>query len=199
MCDMDGVLVHEGQLVPGADAFLNALRDRGRAFLILTNNSIYTARDLPARLVGSVSTSPERPSGPRPMATAAFLKSSAPAARPTCMGEAGLTTALHEVGLRPHRPPPGLRGARRDPDLQLRGDHQGDPADRATAPGSSPPTPTPPGPSPEGALPAYRFGRGADHKATGVAPYFVGKPNPLMMREALNSLGAHSEIDGDGR
>ncbi len=48
---MDGVLVHEGQLIPGADAFLEALRRRGHPFLILTNNSIYSARDLSARLV----------------------------------------------------------------------------------------------------------------------------------------------------
>ena len=46
---MDGVLVHEGQLIPGADSFLGALRRRGHPFLVLTNNSIYSARDLSAR------------------------------------------------------------------------------------------------------------------------------------------------------
>jgi NagD protein len=30
-------------------------------------------------------------------------------------------------------------------------------------------------------------------RATGIEPYFVGKPNPLMMRYALNQIGAHSE------
>ena len=50
LTDMDGVLMHEGVPVPGADAFIKKLRDSGRPFLVLTNNSIYTARDLHARL-----------------------------------------------------------------------------------------------------------------------------------------------------
>ena len=50
MSDMDGVLVHEEQLIPGADEFIERLRDAGTPFLVLTNNSIYTPRDLRARL-----------------------------------------------------------------------------------------------------------------------------------------------------
>ena len=50
LTDMDGVLVHEGQPVPGAPEFINRMRATGKPFLVLTNNSIYTPRDLQARL-----------------------------------------------------------------------------------------------------------------------------------------------------
>src|SRR5436305_608713 len=50
LMDMDGVLVHEEQAIPGADRFLGRLKEVGAPFLVLTNNSIYTRRDLAARL-----------------------------------------------------------------------------------------------------------------------------------------------------
>jgi NagD protein len=50
LSDMDGVLVKEEHLVPGADEFLAELKSNGIDFLVLTNNSIYTPRDLRARL-----------------------------------------------------------------------------------------------------------------------------------------------------
>lgn len=53
LMDMDGVLVREEQAIPGADAFLGRLRERDTPFLVLTNNSIYTRRDLAARLAAS--------------------------------------------------------------------------------------------------------------------------------------------------
>ena len=53
LMDMDGVLVHEEQAIPGADRFLANLRKREAPFLVLTNNSIYTRRDLAARLRAS--------------------------------------------------------------------------------------------------------------------------------------------------
>ena len=51
LTDMDGVLVHEVQALPGGPEFIDALQANGRPFLVLTNNSIYTARDLRARLL----------------------------------------------------------------------------------------------------------------------------------------------------
>jgi NagD protein len=53
LMDMDGVLVHEEQAIPGADRFIKALQAAGLPFLVLTNNSIYTQRDLAARLARS--------------------------------------------------------------------------------------------------------------------------------------------------
>ena len=98
MCDMDGVLVHEGQLVPGADDFLNALRSCGRTFLVLTNNSIHSARDLSARLGNLGLDVPPESLWTSAQATAAFLASQRPGGTAFVVGEAGLTTALHEAG-----------------------------------------------------------------------------------------------------
>jgi NagD protein len=53
--------------------------------------------------------------------------------------------------------------------------------------------PDPTGPAPDGPLPATGSVAALISRATGIAPYFVGKPNPLMMRYALNAIGAHSE------
>jgi ribonucleotide monophosphatase NagD (HAD superfamily) len=116
LMDMDGVLVHEQRAVPGADRFLARLRETATPFLVLTNNSIYTRRDLSARLRAS-----------------------------------------------------GLE-----------------------VPEESITNPDPTGPSPDGPLPATGSVAALISHATGVQPYFVGKPNPLMMRSALNAIDAHS-------
>src|SRR3954468_18823027 len=96
--DMDGVLVHEEQMIPGADRFLASLRDRGAPFLVLTNNSIYTRRDLSARLRLTGLEVPESSIWTSALATAAFLDSQRPGGSAFVIGEAGLTTALHEGG-----------------------------------------------------------------------------------------------------
>jgi NagD protein len=97
--DMDGVLVHEEVAVPGADRFLARLRELGRPFLVLTNNSIYTRRDLSARLRLTGLDVPEDALWTSALATARFLESQRPAGSAFVIGEAGLTTALHEAGL----------------------------------------------------------------------------------------------------
>ena len=53
LSDMDGVLVHEGRPVPGAAEFIKRLSESGKKFRVLTNNSIYTPRDLAARLASA--------------------------------------------------------------------------------------------------------------------------------------------------
>jgi len=98
MTDMDGVLVHEGQLIPGADAFLGALTAAGYPFLVLTNNSIYSARDLSARLRNLGLDVPPESLWTSAEATAAFLNSQRPNGTAFVVGEAGLTSALHEAG-----------------------------------------------------------------------------------------------------
>src|SRR5262245_30618931 len=95
---MDGVLIHEGILVPGADEFIKRLRESGRRFLVLTNNSIYTPRDLRARLAHTGIDLPEEAVWTSALATAQFLDSQRPDGSAYVIGEAGLTTALHEVG-----------------------------------------------------------------------------------------------------
>src|SRR6201985_146389 len=98
LMDMDGVLVHEEQAIPGADQFVERLRQLGRRFLVLTNNSIYTRRDLAARLRTSGLDVPEDAIWTSALATARFLDDQRPAGSAFVIGEAGLTTALHEAG-----------------------------------------------------------------------------------------------------
>src|SRR4051812_11833219 len=96
--DMDGVLVHEDQPVPGADRFVARLRELGLPFLVLTNNSIYTPRDLSARLSLVGLDVPEESIWTSALATARFLEAQRPGASAFVIGEAGITTALHEAG-----------------------------------------------------------------------------------------------------
>src|SRR5438094_1455060 len=98
LMDMDGVLVHEEQAIPGADRFLAALRERGIPHMLLTNNSIYTRRDLAARLRASGLEVDEESIWTSALATARFLEDQRPGGSAFVIGEAGLTTALHEAG-----------------------------------------------------------------------------------------------------
>ena len=98
LTDMDGVLVHEDSAIPGAADFIAALVDSGRRFLVLTNNSIFTPRDLRARLLASGIDVPERAIWTSALATAQFLADQRPGGSAFVVGESGLTTALHEIG-----------------------------------------------------------------------------------------------------
>jgi NagD protein len=102
LTDMDGVLVHENQAIPGAAELIQRWVDTSKRFLVLTNNSIFTPRDLAARLRASGLEVPEENIWTSALATAQFLKdqvqSSDSGNRAYTIGEAGLTTALHEAG-----------------------------------------------------------------------------------------------------
>ncbi|EHN11569.1 putative NagD-like phosphatase Actinobacterial subfamily [Patulibacter medicamentivorans] len=192
LMDMDGVLVHEEQAIPGAERFLARLAELGLPFLVLTNNSIYTRRDLAARLRASGLEVPESSIWTSALATAGFLADQRPDGSAFVIGEAGLTTALHEAG---------YTQTDRDPDYVVLGETRTYSFERitrairliergarfiATNPDAT-------GPSLEGPLPATGSVAALISKATGVEPYYVGKPNPLMMRSALNAIDAHSE------
>jgi NagD protein len=192
LMDMDGVLVHEEHLIPGADKLLEELRAKGNQFLVLTNNSIYTQRDLRARLHRTGLDVPEQSIWTSALATAKFLDSQRPEGSAFVIGEAGLTTALHEIG---------YVLTDRDPDYVVLGETRTysftsiTTAIRLIEQGARfiATNPDATGPSREGSLPATGSVAALIEKATGHRPYFVGKPNPLMMRSALNTLGAHSE------
>jgi NagD protein len=192
LMDMDGVLVHEEIAIPGADRFIGRLRELGRPFLVLTNNSIYTRRDLAARLRLSGLDVPEEAIWTSALATAGFLEDQRPDGSAYVIGEAGLTTALHQSG---------YTLTERDPDYVVLGETRTYSFERITKAirlidGGArfiATNPDPTGPSPDGALPATGSVAALISHATGVAPYFVGKPNPLMIRSALNALDAHSE------
>jgi NagD protein len=192
LMDMDGVLVHEDRAIPGADRFLARLRERGLPFLVLTNNSMYTRRDLAARLAQLGLDVPEESIWTSALATARFLEDQRPGGTAFAIGEAGLTTALHSAG---------YTLSERDPDYVVLGETRTysferiaqairlvDAGARFIAT-----NPDPTGPTPDGPLPATGSVAALISRATGVQPYFVGKPNPLMMRSALNAIDAHSE------
>ena len=192
LTDMDGVLIHEGVPIPGADAFLKKLRDSGKPFLVLTNNSIYTARDLHARLTRMGLHVPAENIWTSALATAQFLDKQHPGGTAYVIGEAGLTTALHDIGyvLTDSEPDFVILGETRTYSFEAMTRAvrliNGGARFIATNPDET-------GPSAEGALPATGAVAALITKATGKEPYFVGKPNPLMMRTGLNAIGAHSE------
>ncbi|WP_329457730.1 HAD-IIA family hydrolase [Streptomyces sp. NBC_01497] len=192
LTDMDGVLVHEGVPIPGAAEFLKRLRDSGKPFLVLTNNSIYTPRDLQARLSRMGLQVPVENIWTSALATARFLEDQRPGGTAYVIGEAGLTTALHDIGyvLTDHEPDYVVLGETRTYSFEaltraIRLINNGA-RFICTNPDET-------GPSAEGPLPAAGAVAALITKATGKDPYFAGKPNPLMMRTGLNAIGAHSE------
>jgi NagD protein len=192
LTDMDGVLIHEGVPIPGADAFVKRLRESGKPFLVLTNNSIYTARDLHARLQRMGLDVPVENIWTSALATAKFLDDQRPGGTAYVIGEAGLTTALHDIGyvLTDHEPDYVVLGETRTYSFEAMTKAvrliKGGARFIATNPDET-------GPSAEGPLPATGAVAALITKATGKQPYFAGKPNPLMMRTGLNAIGAHSE------
>jgi NagD protein len=192
LTDMDGVLVHEGEPVPGAPEFVSRLKTSGTPFLILTNNSIYTPRDLQARLTRIGFDVPEQAIWTSGLATAQFLADQRPGGTAYVIGEAGLTTAMHAAGyvLSEFAPDYVVLGETRTYSFE-----QITKAIRLIDGGARfiCTNPDATGPSIEGALPAAGSVAAMISKATGVEPYFVGKPNPMMMRSALNTIEAHSE------
>ncbi|WP_422678140.1 HAD-IIA family hydrolase [Blastococcus brunescens] len=189
---MDGVLVHEEKALPGAADFLERLVAKQRRFLVLTNNSIFTPRDLAARLARTGLHVPEESIWTSALATADFLTTQLPGGSAYVIGEAGLTTALHEVG---------YVMTDSDPDYVVLGETRTysfeaiTRAIRLIGRGARfiATNPDVTGPSPEGPLPATGSVAAMITRATGAEPYFVGKPNPMMFRSAMNRIDAHSE------
>ncbi|MEA2482396.1 MAG: 5-nucleotidase [Thermoleophilaceae bacterium] len=192
LMDMDGVLVREEHAIPGAPEFIARLRETGTPFLLLTNNSMWTRRDLAARLRAGGLDVPEESIWTSALATAKFLADQRPGGTAFVIGESGLTTALHESGYTIDE---------RDPDYVVLGETRTysferiSQAIRLIVRGARfiATNPDPTGPAPGGPLPATGSVAALISRATGREPYFVGKPNPLMMRTALNTLEAHSE------
>ena len=195
LIDMDGVLVHEETAIPGAADFIARLTELGRRFMVMTNNSIYTPRDLAARLRASGMDIPEANIWTSALATARFLAKQRPGGSAFVIGESGLTTALHDAG---------YTLTEREPDYVVLGETRTYSFERVTrairlvTEGARfiATNPDPTGPTHEGPVPATGAVAALISRATGVEPYFVGKPNPLMVRSALNALDAHSEEAG---
>jgi NagD protein len=192
---MDGVLVHEGKALDGAAELIKQWQDAGTPFLVLTNNSIYTPRDLSARLRAGGLDVPEDRIWTSALATADFLKSQNASGTAYVIGESGLTQALHDIG---------YVQTDVNPDYVVLGETRNFSFENltkairlinagarfiATNPDAT-------GPSAEGVLPATGAVAALITKATGKDPYIVGKPNPMMFRSAMRKIGAHSQSTG---
>lgn len=192
LTDMDGVLIKEGELIPGADAFIEALRDNNIRFMVLTNNAMSTQRDLSARLATMGLDIPENNIWTSAAATASYLSSQVPVSTAYVIGETGLTTAMHESG---------WIFTDNDPEFVVLGETRTYSFEAITTACNliiggarficTNPDVTAPGP--QGVLPATGAVAAMITAVTGKEPYYIGKPNPVMMRSALNHIGAHSE------
>jgi NagD protein len=190
--DMDGVVVQGDRLIDGAQDLIARLQSRNVKFLILTNNSIYTPRDLAARLRFLGLEVPAENLYTSALATARFLHAQHPHGSAYVVGEAGLTTALHDAGytLTEH-----------DPDYVVIGETTSYSferiarAVRLVTDGARfiATNPDPVGPGRLGLTPATGALAALISRASGVDAYFIGKPNPLMLRTALRQLDVHSE------
>lgn len=192
LIDMDGVIVRGHAPIAGAAEFIGRLRDGDFEFMVLTNNPLYTPRDLSYRLrVTGLDIEPER-IYTSAMATAQFLHLQKPEGTAYVVGESGLTHAIHEVG---------YVITDRNPDYVVLGETHAYSIDQITAAirlvaaGSHfiATNPDKSGPSEFGIVPACGAMAALIEQASGRRPLFIGKPNPLMMRLALNHLGVHSE------
>jgi NagD protein len=192
MMDMDGVLITGSVMVPGADRFIEKLKAREAKFLVLTNNPRYTPGDLSHRLQWIGLEIPPENIFTSAMAAARFLHAQKPGGKAFVLGESGLTDAIHRAGyvitdLDPDYVVLGETGSF-DIDLITK-------AMRLIQAGAHfiATNPDPSGPSETGLVPACGAMAAFIERATGVPPFFVGKPNPLMMRLALKYLEVHSE------
>lgn len=191
ICDMDGVIYHGNQVLPGVVEFINWLHRENKEFLFLTNNSGYTRRELQQKLARMGLDISEEHFYTSALATAAFLKEQAPGCSVYAIGEAGLANALYDAGITMNDVNPdyvvigegksySLDTLTKATNLVLRG---------AKLIGANSDLT---GPIENGIAPACRALIAPIELATGKQAYFCGKPNPLMMRTGLNILGCHS-------
>ena len=192
LIDMDGVLVRGSRVIPGAEGFIRRLQEAEARFLIFTNNPLYTQRDLAHRLQSTgLDVQPDN-IFTSAMATASFLKAQTHNRKAFVIGESGLTMPLHDAG---------FIVTDIDPDYVILGETHTYNLEMitrairligmgarfiATNPDTS-------GPGEGGLVPACGAMAALIEKASGKRAYFIGKPNPLMMRMALNYLNVHSE------
>jgi NagD protein len=191
LIDMDGVIYRGTNMIPGADLFVERLEKLGRKFLFLTNSSDSTPVDLQGRLSAMGIQVDVECFYTSALATAAFLHAQKPEGKAFIIGERGLKEALFEVG---------YTITEKDPDYVILGETKNyDFYQIATAirliDGGVPFIATNPdvtGPFDGGIIPACGSFAALIEKATGRIPYFIGKPNPLIMRKALRTLDVHS-------
>jgi NagD protein len=192
LCDMDGVIYHGNRLLAGATEFVAWLKREGKRFLFLTNSSERSPRELSQKMARLGIEVPEENFYTSALATAAFVSSQIPGGSAYVIGEPGLVKALYDAGFSMNDVNPdyvivgetrsyGYERITHAIQLVLRG---------ARLVGTNPDLT---GPSEEGIVPATRALISPIELATGRSAYFIGKPNPLIMRNALRALGSRRE------
>jgi len=192
ICDMDGVLYHGNRLLPGAKEFVAWLRQEKKRFLFLTNSSERSPKELDQKLARLGIDVSEEHFYTSALSTAAFLKSQSPGCSAYVIGEAGLINALYDAGLSMNNV---------NPDYVVVGESHSYTFDTlqkainlvlngARLIGTNPDVS---GPTEVGIVPGTGSLIAPIELATGSKAYFVGKPNPLMMRHALKRLGCSRE------
>ncbi|HEX9029918.1 MAG TPA: HAD-IIA family hydrolase [Anaerolineales bacterium] len=192
LIDMDGVLVRGSAIIPGANQFLERLEQQGCKYLILTNNPLFTPADLAHRLQNTGLNVTEDKIFTSAIATARFIKRQKPHGKAFVIGESGLTSPIHNAGyiITDIEPDYVVLGETFAYNLEMITK-----AIRLIAAGAKflATNPDVSGPTENGIVPACGAMAALIEKACGKSPFFIGKPNPLMMRMALNYLEAHSE------
>jgi NagD protein len=192
VCDMDGVIYHGSRLLEGSKGFVDWLKTQGKQFLFLTNSSARSPRELHQRLLHMGIEVGEDHFITSAMATAHFIAAQCPGGRVYAIGDSGLYQALYEAGLSVDESKPDyvVVGETRSYNyekieiaiqLVLGG---------AKLIGTNPDLT---GPTEKGIAPACRALIAPIEMSTGRQAYFIGKPNPLMMRHALQLLGCQRE------
>lgn len=192
ICDMDGVIYHGNNLLPGAMDFVDWLKEKGKKFLFLTNSSERSPRELSQKLARLGMDVDESHFYTSALSTAAFLSQQRPGGSAFVIGEAGLIQALYQAGLTMNNV---------DPDYVVVGETRTYSYEKiehavvlvragALLIGTNPDLT---GPTERGIVPATGALVKPIELATGKTAYFLGKPNPLMMRHALKLLGTTPE------
>ncbi len=190
--DMDGVIYHGNRLLQGAAEFVSWLKERGKRFLFLTNSSERSPAELSQKLARlGISVGPEH-FYTSALATAAFLSSQKPKGSVYALGEPGLINALYEAGYTMNNVNPDyvVVGEARSYNLDTIEKAVNLILGGARLIGTNPDLT---GPGEHGLVPACGCLVAPIELATGRKAYFVGKPNPLMMRHAIRKLGVTRE------
>ncbi len=192
ICDMDGVIYHGNNILPGVKEFVSWLQEENKSFLFLTNSSERSPRELRQKLLRMGLDVGEEHFYTSALATAAFIKSQKSNATAYVIGEAGLINALYEAGITMNDVNPDyvIVGETRNYNYASIEKAVGLIFNGAKLIGTNPDMT---GPSEKGIVPACRALVSPISLTTGVEAYYLGKPNPLMMKTGLKMLGVEIE------
>ena len=192
ICDMDGVIYHGNIILDGVREFVNWMIDNNKRFVFLTNSPERTPHELSMKLERmGLTVSPDH-FYTSAMATASFLKSQKADCTAYVIGEAALTKALYDqkIYMNDINPDYVVVGETRSYNFEkiekaIELVNKG-----AKLIGANPDIT---GHTEKGVMPATGSLIAPIEIATGKKAYFVGKPNPLMLRHGLKKIKCHSE------